>query len=581
MFSGKAAVLCLQSLFNQYWEEYLELKPLWATFYGDPRYNGQMRNMFSAEHREQMRILHGEYLDRARRINRNALSRQDALSYDIFIRDQELALESMQFPDWLIPINQYSVYTYLARWGSGAGSQPFKSIKDYENWISRIARINVITDTAITNMREGISRGYSQPKSVVKKVVGQFDTLISEDVEKSIYWGAIAIMPDEISDPERTRLTRLYRTLLADTVMPAHVKLRDYLRDEYLPNCRDSYGYQALPDGKQWYAHLVKVQTTTRLAPEEIHEIGILEVARILDEMHEVMTAVHFEGELQDFFRYLQAEDRLYFQSEEELIAGYEALRGKVRAVLSAYFDIFPKTELEIRPVEAFRAKSAAGASYTAGTPDGSRPGIFYVNTHNLKAQPKYGMETLYLHEAEPGHHFAISVQHEIKDLPMFRRLASETAYNEGWALYAESIEREMGLFTDPYQYFGKLNDEQLRAMRLVVDTGLHYYGWTRQQAIEYMQQNSAMAESDIQSEVDRYMANPAQALAYKIGQRAIWDMRNRAEYALGDSFDIRAFHRQILIDGSLPMDVLGKKIDSWIVEQQSECCTEDTTEKS
>ena len=270
----------ISSLFDQYWEDYLNLHPLAATFYGYPRYNGQMRNFYSAEHRAVLRTFHEEYLTRARKLNRDVLSNPDALSYDIFVRDQELALAGMEFPDWLIPIDQYSIYGHLARAGSGAGSQPFKSRGDYENWFSRIAHIEVMTDTAIANMREGIARGYSQPQAVMKKVVTLFDNLIVEDVEQSVLWGAISTMPDEISGRERTEIIGRYKRLLNDTVMPAYVQMRDYLRDEYLPNCRDSYGYLALPNGKQWYAHLVKIQTTTSLTPEEIHEIGKEEVAR-------------------------------------------------------------------------------------------------------------------------------------------------------------------------------------------------------------------------------------------------------------------------------------------------------------
>jgi uncharacterized protein (DUF885 family) len=376
-------------------------------------------------------------------------------------------------------------------------------------------------------------------------------------------------MPEDIPEADRARLADEYRTLLTDTIMPAYAKMGDYLRDEYVPNSRESFGYSELPDGKNWYSFLVKTNTTTDLTPEEIHEIGKQEVARILDEMRMVMAEVGFEGDLQDFFEYVQVEDSFYYEDGADLVAGYETMKERINAVLPDYFDIFPKSDYEIREVEAFRAETAAGASYMPGTPDGSRPGVFYVNTYNLKAQPKFGMETLSLHEAAPGHHFAISIQQEIEGLPMFRRFGGETAYDEGWALYAESIGREMGLFTDPYQYYGKLNDEQLRAMRLVVDTGLHYYGWTREQAIEYMQQNSSMAATDIESEVERYMTIAGQALAYKIGQRAIREMRNRAEKELGDDFDVKAFHRQILIDGSLPMGVLSTKIDEWVAGEK------------
>jgi len=559
----------LLTLFDEYWEENLKLSPITATSIGDPRYNDLMPDFYSAEYREQSRAFNEGYLERVREIDRDLLSGQDRLSYDMFVRDRELTLEGMQFPDWLMPMSQYNLYGFAAQMGSGASIQPFATVEDYENWFKRVARLEVITDTAIANMREGLSKGYSRPRAVMEKVVTQLDGLVVDDVETSPLWQSIDSMPEDIPETERTRLADEYRTLLTETVMPAYLKMRDYLRDEYVPNSRESFGYSELPDGKDWYAYLVKTHTTTDLTPEEIHEIGKQEVARILDEMRQVMAEVGFEGDLQDFFEYVQVEDSFYFDSSDEVIAGYDALRERVQAVLPDYFDIFPKAGFEIRPVEEFRAQTAAGASYMPGTPDGSRPGVFYVNTFNLKAQPKFGMETLYIHEAEPGHHFAISIAQEIEDLPMFRRFGGETAYDEGWALYAESIGREMGMFTDPYQYYGRLNDEQLRAMRLVVDTGLHYFGWTREQAIEYMRQNSSMAATDIESEVERYMTIAGQALAYKIGQRAIREMRNRAEKELGDDFDIKAFHRQILIDGSLPMGVLGTKIDEWVASEK------------
>lgn len=559
----------LATLLDEYWEDNLKLSPITATSIGDPRYNDLMPDFYSAEYRDETRAFHGRYLERIGEIDRDLLTGQDRLSYDIFARDRELALEGMGYPGWMMPMSQYNMYGFAAQMGSGASIQPFKTVEDYENWFKRLARMEVLTDTAIANMREGLAQGYSRPRAVMEKVLGQFDQLIVDDVETSPLWQSITSMPEDIPEADRVRLADEYRALLTDTIMPAYAKMGDYLRDEYVPNSRESFGYSELPDGKAWYGFMVKSNTTTDLTPEEIHEIGKQEVARILDEMRQVMAEVGFEGDLQDFFEYVQVEDSFYFDSSDEVIAGYDALRERVKAALPDYFDLFPKADFEIRPVEEFRAQTAAGASYMPGTPDGSRPGVFYVNTFNLKAQPKFGMETLYIHEAEPGHHFAISIAQEIEGLPMFRRFGGETAYDEGWALYAESIGREMGLFTDPYQYYGRLSDEQLRAMRLVVDTGLHYYGWTREQAIEYMQQNSSMAATDIESEVERYMTIAGQALAYKIGQRAIREMRNRAEKELGDDFDIKAFHRQILIDGSLPMGVLSTKIDEWIASEK------------
>jgi uncharacterized protein (DUF885 family) len=297
-------------------------------------------------------------------------------------------------------------------------------------------------------------------------------------------------------------------------------------------------------------------------------------VARILAEMNAVREQVGFEGDLKAFFEHLQTDDRFYFKTEDEALQAYRDVQQKINPLLPKLFDIFPKADYEVRPVEAFRAESHAGASYQSPTPDGSRPGVFYLNTFNLKAQPNFLVETLSIHEASPGHHFQISIQQEVESLPAFRRFGGYTAYAEGWALYAESLGKELGLFTDPYQWYGRLSDEQLRAMRLVVDTGLHYYGWSRQQAIDYMLANSSMAESDVVAEVERYIVIPGQALAYKVGQRVIRELRTEAEAELGDRFDVRAFHRQVLVDGALPMGVLQTKIREWIAAEKAKPAT-------
>jgi uncharacterized protein (DUF885 family) len=321
-----------------------------------------------------------------------------------------------------------------------------------------------------------------------------------------------------------------------------------------------------LPDGEAWYAFAAEGHTTVHMTPDEIHELGLKEVARILGEMDEVRRQVGFQGDRAAFFAFLETDPQFYFTRGEDLVAGYVALKRRIDGLLPKLFSVFPKSDYEVRAVEPYRAASSAGGFYQPPSADGSRPGIFYVNTYNLKAQPKYGMETLSLHEAAPGHHFQIALQQELEDLPRIRRFGSDyTAYVEGWALYAESLGKELGLFTDPYQWFGRLNDEQLRAMRLVVDTGLHAKGWTREQAIRYMLDNSTLAESDVVSEVERYIAWPGQALGYKIGDLALQGLRRRAEQELGAKFDVRDFHREVLSDGAVPMDVLERKIERWI----------------
>jgi uncharacterized protein (DUF885 family) len=353
-------------------------------------------------------------------------------------------------------------------------------------------------------------------------------------------------------------------------LLPAYRRLRDFVRDEYLPRTRSSVAWTALPDGQAWYGYYVQEHTTTNMTPEQIHQLGLSEVSRILGEMDRVRQQVGFKGDLQAFFNHLESDPRYYYTNGADLLRDYGLLKTRIDAALPRLFSVFPKADYEVREVEAFRAESAAGGSYQPPPADGSRPGIFYVNTYNLKAQPKYGMETLSLHEAAPGHHFQVSIQQELEGVPRFRRFGGDyTAYVEGWALYAEYLGKELGLFTDPYQWFGRLNDEQLRAMRLVVDTGLHAKGWTREQAIKYMLDNSTLAESDVVSEVERYIAWPGQALGYKVGDLRIQGLRHKAEQALGPKFDVRDFHREVLSDGAVPLDVLEAKVDRWIAARR------------
>ena len=402
------------------------------------------------------------------------------------------------------------------------------------------------------------------------KVLPQIEAMIVAEPGDSLFFAPVKAFPDAVGAADRERLEAAYLAAIRDEVTPAFVRLRDFVRDEYLPATRSTVAWSALPDGEAWYAFYAQEHTTTTMTAEEIHQLGLSEVKRILGEMDRVRQTVGFEGDLEAFFEFLETDPQFYFTKGEDLLQGYRDLKLRIDAALPRLFSVFPKADYEVREVEAFRAQSAAGASYQAPSADGSRPGIFYVNTFNLKAQPKFGMETLSLHEASPGHHFQVTIQQELEDLPRFRRFGGDyTAYVEGWALYAEYLGKELGLFTDPYQWFGRLNDEQLRAMRLVVDTGLHAKGWTREQAIRFMLDNSTLAESDVESEVERYIAWPGQALGDKVGDLRIQAMRRRAEAELGPKFDVRDFHREVLSDGAVPMGVLEAKIDRWIAARK------------
>jgi len=557
----------LNQLFEDYFQRSLELNPLQATFIGDHRYDDKLSNYISPQHIRRVLGVERKYLNEAMKYDPKALSPQDLLSWEIFVRERRDAIEGAGFPSELLPLDQmFSIPTLMPVLGSGTNAQPFETVPDYEKFLKRIGDYVVWSDQAIVNMREGIKRNIVQPRVVMEKVQAQLSELIVTDPAKSLFYQPIANFPKDIPAADRTRLEKAYRSAITEQLTPSYQRLRDFIRDEYMKHARSTVAWTDLPNGAKWYAYQVRINTTTTLTPDYIHELGLKEVARIRGEMEQVKEQVGFKGDLPAFFKFLQDDPRFYYTKAEDLIAGYAAVKKDIDARLPKFFSVFPKADYEVRPVEPFRAQSAAGAMYQSPSADGSRPGIFYVNTFNLKSQPKFGMETLSLHEASPGHHFQISIQQELDGLPKFRRFGGNyVAYVEGWALYAESIGKEMGLFTDPYQYYGRLSDEMLRAMRLVVDTGLHTRGWSREKAIQYMLDNSSMAASDVEAEVERYIANPGQALGYKIGQIRIREMRDKSEAALGSRFDIKEFHSQILRDGALPMDVLEEKIDRWI----------------
>lgn len=559
-----------RELFAGFFEENLKLNPLHATFIGDDRYNDRIANSISSEHREKALALHRDYLERARAIDESKLEGRTKLSWEIFVRERESDIKGFEFPSHLTPINQfYSMPNFMAQLGSGSSAQPFETVADYENWLSRMDDFTVWVDQAIGNMRRGMKEDVVQPEILMKRVIPQLEAHIVEDPAQSIFYRPVADMPEDFSDGERKRLTEAYITMISDKAVPTYRKLRDFIENEYLPETRQIVGMHALPMGEAWYRYLVRETTTTDMTPQEIHELGLSEVERIHGEMRQVMKQVGFEGTLDEFFEYTKTEDKFYPDSKEELLTAYENLRETLDKAAPKLFEIFPESEFEIRPVEPFREKSASGASYQSADPDGSRPGIFYVNTYDLSSRPLWATESLYLHEAVPGHHFQISIQQEMESLPKFRRFGGFTAYTEGWGLYAESLGKELGVYQDPYQYFGALNAELWRAIRLVVDTGLHYKGWSREDVLDYMYANSAVGEARAVSEAERYIAIPSQALAYKIGQLKIRELRDRAEKALGDDFDVKAFHSQVLNSGALPLNILERRIERWIEERK------------
>ncbi|WP_457349807.1 DUF885 domain-containing protein [Roseateles sp. P5_D6] len=553
------------------WELTLQRQPILATSLGDPRYNDRLIDTTTAAYRVQAKRELQEQLKALTGFSKAKLEPRDRVSYSILRLDLEQNLAGERFPDWMQPISQIGgLPSFLAQMGTGQSIQPFRTTKDYDDWLKRLALAVPLFDGSIANMRDGLKAGVTQPRAVMEKVLPQLTALAVTDPEKSLFWGPIKNFPEAVPAADRERIAAEMRKLLSTGVLPAYARLLAFVRDEYMPKARKSTGWSALPDGKAWYAHRVQQSTTLKLTPDQIHAIGLKEVARILGEMEGVRKEVGFQGDLKGFFKYLQDDPRFYFSKPEDLLNGYRELQKKINGLTPKLFDIQPKADYEVKEVEAFRAESAAGASYQNGTTDGSRPGVFYVNTFNLKAQPIFGMETLSLHEASPGHHFQISIAQEDTTLPAFRRFGSNyTAYVEGWALYSESLGKELGLFTDPYQWYGRLSDEQLRAMRLVVDTGLHAKGWTRERAIRFMLDNSSMAESDVVSEVERYIVWPGQALGYKIGQLEITKLRAEATQALGPKFDVKGFHRVVLTAGQVPLPVLRELVMEWVAKQR------------
>jgi len=556
----------LHRVFDEYFEARLVLNPLFATYIGDNRYNDRYVNNISPAWREAARTLEREALERIEAIDPSSLRGQDLLSYEIFKSDRKIAIEDFDFPSHLMPINQfYSAPNSFVQLGSGTGVQPFRTVEDYDNFLGRIDGFLGWMEQAEANMREGISKGLTQPKILMERVVPQLESQLVSTVEESAFYKPVSDMPESFSDGDRARLTSAYSEAIETKLIPAYRRMRDFVRDEYIPAARESHGMNALPGGPERYAFLVREITTTDLTPEQIHAIGLAEVSRIHEEMQGVMNQVEFEGDLHAFFDFLNTDPQFYFTERQDLLDGYNALRDVIEPNAPRLFRTIPRAGYEIRLVEPFREKSASGGQYRGASPDGSRPGVFFANAYDLSARPKWAMESLFLHEAVPGHHFQGALTLELDELPRFRQFGGYTAYGEGWGLYAESLGRELGAYTDPYQYFGKLNAELWRAIRLVVDTGLHFYGWTREDVLEYMYANSAVAEARAVSEAERFMAIPGQALAYKIGELKIQELRDRAEEALGEKFDIREFHAQVLDSGELPLGVLEARIDRWI----------------
>jgi uncharacterized protein (DUF885 family) len=565
----------LFALFTASDEANLRRNPLEALGRGDRRYADRIGDPFSDAHYAAERAAAAGELAALHAIPRARLDPTDRIAYDSFEWQLQDRLKLYDDPGLLLstkvrPIDHfYGIHLWYPDFASGKGAAPFVTLADYENNLKRNAGYAKLLDEVIARLRQGVKAGIVQSKLTTRNMVDQLDAQIREGVEGATFYGPVRQFPDAIAEADRARLRTAYAEQIRLVLIPAEIRLRDYLRDEYLPAARDVVGLSAMKDGAKVYAYLIESNTTLPLTAEAVHKTGLEEVARIRRQLAEQQKIVGFTGTPEDFFAFLRSAPRFQPKSAEELREGYFAIEAKVEQRLAEQFSTFPKTALEIRPVPAYQEKTAAGGSYNSGTPDGSRPGIFYYNSYDLPSRVTWEMETLFLHEGEPGHHFQISLAQENERLPNFMRFGGNTAFQEGWALYAETLWRELGVESDPWQRIGGLNDEMLRAMRLVVDSGIHAYGWDRERAIKYMLDNSPETETDATAEVERYIAIPGQALAYKTGQITISKAKARAMAALGDRFDPRAFHAVVLDTGALPMSVLDRKVDAWIAAQR------------
>ena len=553
---------------------HLRRHPIEALRRGDPSDAGRFGDDLSDAYFAAERIAAEDDLLALTAIDRSRLGPVDRIAYDSFAWQRAIRLRETTGAALAISApfrlnHMTGLHLYFPGLSSGQGAAPYRTTADYEAGLSRIDGFIAYLDRAVARARQGAARGIVQPRLVIEHLIEQFERFIAQGVEGSTYYAPILAFPESVGAADRERLTRAYAEAIRDRLQPAFVRVRNALRDELLPTARESIGLAALPGGAQHYQLLVEVHTTTRTTPEAIHRTGLAEVARIQAAMEGLRRRIGFSGSLVDLQAALRSDPRFRPASADALGAGYRAMGQRVEAAMPRLFTAQPKTRLEIRPTPAYQDKTDAPARYMNGSADASRPGIFYFNTHDLPTRATYRMEATYLHEAVPGHHYQTSLTQENTALPKVLRFGGNTAYNEGWALYAESLGPELGMETDPYQRMGAYEFELLRAARLVVDTGIHAFGWTRDRAIAYLLAHGAQGRTEAVAEVERYVADPGQALAYKIGELTIRRLRGQAEAALGPRFDVRDFHREVLDTGSLPLDVLEAKIRSWIDAQR------------
>ena len=550
------------ALLEEHWEAHLTNDPLGASMNGDRRFNDRWTDS-SAGAIEERHLQNREFLRRVYALDPSALSVDDQLNYELFRRQMQDAVDEHQFKDFLLPFSHRGGIQGLH---NITNQLRLETVEDYDDWLSRLGKIKVLVDQEIDLAETGRKSGYMPPKVLMERIPEQLKLQVVEYANESPFFAVFENMPESFSAADRERIRAEATATLEKSVIPAYKKLDRYFDDQYLPAARDSVGLSELPNGKAWYEHLARSFTTTRMTPDEIHRLGLNEVKRIRDEMAQVIKEVGFEGSFQDFLVFLRTDPQFYYDNPDDLYEAYLATSKRIDPELVRLFGKLPRMPYGVKPIPDSTAPHTTTAYYSSPATDGSRAGIYWVNLYRPEVRPKYEIEVLSVHEAVPGHHLQIALQQELDEVPMFRRQMGFTAFVEGWGLYSERLGYDLGLYKDPYSRFGQLTYDMWRAVRLVVDTGMHYKGWTRQQAIDFFKDNAAKAEHDIVNEIDRYIGNPGQALAYKIGQLKILTLRERARNQLGDEFDIRAFHDELLGAGALPLDLLEQRMDDWLI---------------
>ena len=552
-----------EEFLDENWETTLEKSPYFASLLGDKRYDDKVSSNSVADFYDN-RDYEEYVLKVLDSINSDNLSEENQLNYRLLKLDYEVSLEGRKYPSFYMRLNQRGGVQDYYDYGNRLN---FTTEADYLNWFERVKGYTQNVKNSLINNREGLSKGYTQPRLVTEGVVSQIESLLDAEIDSHPYLRVFLGSDEVLGKDDAQELISEVKTYILEELNPAYQELATFLREEYLPQSRTGIGIKEVPNGREWYEYLARYHTTTDLTPDEIHEIGLQEVARIRSEMEDVMDSVAWEGDFRSFLEFLRTDPQFYYETGEELLDAYRAMSKKIDAYMPTLFNKLPRAPYGVIPIPMESAPFTTTAYYNA--PSAGRPGYFYANLYKPETRPKYEIPVLTVHEAVPGHHHQISLAQELENVPNFRNYLSFTAFVEGWGLYSEQLGESMGLYEDPYDKIGQLTYDMWRAIRLVVDTGMHYKDWTRDDAINLFLENTAKTQQDIENEVDRYIAWPGQALAYKIGQLKIMELRDKAKAELGDNFDIRDYHDFILSFGSIPLSIMEEKVDEFIAENR------------